>query len=365
MKPGKEVLFLSRLIVERSKIIKNTGIIAKEVASSEIIGVVKGNGYGLGLKEFAGILKECGVTIFATATLDEALAIKDLSNDILLLNPVITSDDAERLVMNNIIATIASYDSAVMLNGVAEAMKKKVRAHIKVDTGFGRYGFLPDETDKISSIANFLSSIEISGIYTHLSDAFGKKEKHVVDQFELFMSIIEDLNRLNLNLGVKHIANSCGALRYDYLRLDAVRIGSAFLGRLPMKNKWALEKVGYLDGQIVNIKWLPKGHNVGYANVYKTKKAVKAAVVDTGYTDGFCVEKSKDTFRFRDVLRYGFNDFKKMFNGRIFVTAGNKRVPVLGRVGMNSFVIDVTQIECNVGGSCENGRKSPICRPRG
>jgi alanine racemase len=341
---------MNTLVIETDKLIQNINIIKKTV-KSKIIGVIKGDGYGLSLLDFANILRENGIDMFAVCELWEARALREngFTEEILLMRSTSNESEARQIIELSLTATIGSYDSAVVLNGIAIKFEKDVKAHIEVDTGFGRSGFMTDETDKVSQIAKFLNNIEITGIYTHFSNSFGKLKDTEV-QYSKFNKFVEQLQEQGISVGLKHAANSCAALLYPNMSLDAVRIGSAFLGRLPVKNIWDLKNIGYLTSEIIEIKWLPKGHNVGYANVYKTKKAVKTAVVPLGYTSGYCVEKSRDTHRFIDVLRYMYNDFKKLFiNKHLFVTINNKHSRVLGRVCMCNVVVDISSIDCNVG----------------
>jgi alanine racemase len=131
-----------------------------------------------------------------------------------------------------------------------------------------------------------------------------------------------------------------------------VRIGSAFLGRLPVKNKWGLLRVGYLKSRVIDAKWLPKGHNIGYGQGYRTKSARRVGVVEIGYTDGFDVEKSKDIFRIRDVIRYLFHDFCSLFgNCRPTVQVGDRKIQVIGRVTACHTMIDITDTDIKVGDS--------------
>jgi alanine racemase len=341
------------LVVEREKVIKNAQILSDLMGETAIIGVVKGNGYGLGLSSFASLLRECGVTRFAVSRLEEALILRKngFVEDILNLTPVVTYEEAEEMVNNNITATVASYDNAVLLNGAAEATGRVARVHIKIDTGFGRFGFLPSETDRVAAIGQFLKSVEIEGIYTHLHSAFGKEET-VKAQYDQFVFACDVLKGEGIAIPICHMANSCGALRFAYTRLNAVRIGSAFLGRLPVKNKWGLLRVGHLQSRVIDTKWLPKGHNIGYGQGYKTKSARRVGVVEIGYTDGFDVEKSKDTFRIRDVIRYLYHDFRSLLgNRRPTVQVEEKKIQVIGRVTMCHTMIDITNTDIKVGDS--------------
>lgn len=342
---------MAALVVEKEKILHNAQTVLELMGETPVIGVVKGNGYGLGLLAFAGLLKECGVEFFAVSRLEEALTLrkKGFLEDILNLTPVITLEEAKRTVEENIVATVASYDNAVLLNGAAEELNKIARVHIKIDTGFGRFGFLPSETDKVAAIGQYLKAVEIEGIYTHLHSAFGK-EKAVKAQCDQFLLACDALKGAGLSVPMRHAANSCGALRFPYARLDAVRIGSAFLGRLPVKNKWGLLKVGYLKSRVIETRWLPKGHNIGYGQGYKTRGPRRVGVVEVGYLDGFDVEKSKDVFRIRDVSRYLAHDFLSLFGGsRPALLIEEKKVPVIGRVTMCHTMVDLTDTDIQVG----------------
>ena len=339
------------LVVERDKVVKNINLLSQLFSGSQIIGVVKGNGYGLGLLAFAKLLQECGVYMFAVSRVEEAILLRQngFTQEILNMTPVVSREDAAALISNNIIATIGSYENAVLLNGVAEEVGRICKAHIKIDTGFGRFGFFPAETEKVKSIVEFLRFVEIEGIFTHLHSAFGKEET-VKAQYDKFIGVCDELRAQGVALPIRHMANSCGALQFDFTRLDAVRIGSAFLGRLPIKNKWGLSKVGYLKAKVVDIKWMPKGSNIGYGQGYATKDACRVGVVDVGYIDGFDMGKSKDVFRLRDVMRYVLHDLKGLFgNRRPWVTIGGKKIQVIGRVAMCHTMVDVTKTEVQTG----------------
>ena len=344
---------MARLIVEREKILKNVAIVIKEVVTANIIAVVKGNGYGLSLVPYVRVLKEGGITFFAVSALTDCARLREagIKDKLLLMTPLINADDVRAAIEMNVIMTVSSHDNAILISGAASELKKEALVHIKVDTGFGRYGFDPGEIEKIASVYNMVSGIKVDGIYSHLSDAFGKNKKHTLAQCKIFEEMLKELEKRGINPGTRHILNSCGTLRFKEYRYDAVRVGSAFLGRLPIKKRWGFERVGFLEGCVVSLRWLKKGHNVGYANVTKIKRPTLAAVVDVGYFDGFCLEKSKDTFRFSDCLRYMWGDFKKIFSPKISVVLKNKRATVLGRVAMNNMTIDVTRIECAVGDS--------------
>ena len=346
---------MARLVVEKEKILKNAAIVIREVVTANIIAVVKGNGYGLSLVPYVRVLKEGGITFFAVSELSDCARLRDagISDNLLLMTPLVDIDEVKTAIKLDVIMTVASHENAILISGAANELEKEARVHIKVDTGFGRYGFDASEIEKIATVYSMVSAVKVEGIFSHLSDAFGKNKKHTLEQCQVFEKILKELQTRSINPGMRHILNSCGMLRFKEYRYDAVRVGSAFTGRLPVKNRWGFERVGFLECCVVSLRWLKKGRNVGYGNVMKIKRPTLAAVLDAGYFDGFCLEKSKDTFRLRDCLRYMRTDFKKLFSQKISVTVKNKRAALLGRVAMTSTTVDVTKIECAVGDSAK------------
>lgn len=342
---------MKKLVVERDKLKNNIDII-KSMTNAKIIAVLKGNGYGLGILKFARFLIENGIDYFAVSELQEAILLRDdgFENKILLLSSTGVEDEVELIIQNNIIPTIGSESAAIAVNEIAKKHNLIVDVHLKIDTGFGRFGFLPDEMDSVSSLFKSLENIKIAGTFSHFSFSFAKKRKNVQVQFDKFLKCIEILKRNGIEPGMLHIANSSAFLRFSDMHLDAVRIGSAFLGRIPFENTFGLKKIGYLKSNISEIKYLPENHYIGYANTYKTNKRTRIAIVPVGYKDGFGIEKSKDIFRFIDILRYIYHDLKLFWGSRyIYVRVNGKRVKILGRISMYNIVVDITGIEAQIG----------------
>ena len=330
------------LEIKKDDLVFNIERLKEHTFPSAIIAVLKGNAYGLDMLQFGKILLENGIDFFAVSELAEAIKLREagFENEILLMTPACSADEAKLVADNQITATVASVNNAETLNKI----RLPINAHIKIDTGFSRYGFYNDE---LSAKLNDFKNITYTGVFSHFSDSFGKADKHSKIQFEKFIQAVETLKSFGINPPVKHICNSCGALRYDYARLDAVRIGSAFLGRLPIENTLGLKRIATLKCGVSEIRMLKKGASVGYANTFTAKRETKAAVIPVGYKDGYGVQKSTDTFRFLDVLRYMFADFKT-FRKKIYVGINGKKYPIIGRVSMHNIVVDVTgsDIKC-------------------
>ena len=186
---------MKRLVIKKDDLLKNIDIVKNKAGNCEIIGVLKGNGYGLGIIELAKILSENGIGFFAVTEPEDIKKLRDngfTDEKILLLRSTAIPDEAEAIADNHAVATIGSYEAAVLLNGVAKAKNIKAEAHIEIDTGMGRYGFLPAETEKILSIYKFMDNISVTGIYTHFPLAFANKNA-TLKQCDVLKGICADI----------------------------------------------------------------------------------------------------------------------------------------------------------------------------
>ena len=253
---------------------------------TEIIAVIKGNAYGLGLIEYAEFLIDNGINFFAVASTEEAVQLRKngIKEKILMLSSTVEKQEVEELIQNDIILTVGSKEAMQVVNELAKVADKQVQVHLKIDTGFGRYGFIYDNVKEIIDAVKLSTNIKITGTYSHYSVAFNKKSQYTEMQFNRFMKVIESLRENKIETGMLHICNSSAALKYENQHLDAVRIGSAFLGRIIVPNSIGLRKIGYLKTNIYEIKDLEKGNNIGYSNSYKTKKKTTVAILPCGYS---------------------------------------------------------------------------------
>lgn len=336
-----------KFIIKSDDIAKNVAVLREKTKDARIYAVLKANAYGLGLIPFAKELIDSGIRHFSVTDLSDALALRETfpEAETLLLTPCFQTEDIEKAVSASVTMTVDSLENAMLISQISVAQGKTTTIHIKIDTGMGRYGFLPYQTEEIQSVCE-LEAINAEGIFTHLHSAFNKKHEPSLKQFDLFKDVIFALKENGYEFPIRHICNSIALFRFPQMHLTAVRAGSALIGRVnPICGNTGLCKVGSLYGEIVDIRTLPAGHNIGYAALFKTKSVQKTICVNVGYADGVAVTKANDTFRFIDILRYGFNDFKLLFNPTPLVcTVNGKSAKSLGRIGMTNLVLDAQNL---------------------
>ena len=337
---------MKQLVVNKEDLKHNINRIkdyTKKISNDDnytIIAVVKGNGYGLGLNEYSEVLAENGIKYLAVATFEEAIELRKKQKDvnILMMSPLYNKQELEETVKNNITIKIDSKENAEAVNELANK-GYNIKVHLKIDTGFGRYGFIYDDFENIlNTVQSLKPNVEIEGIFTHCSDAYRKNNKHTIEQFKRFTDVIEKLEANNIKIKLKHICNSPAILNYPEMHLTAARIGSAFVGRVCSENNIGLKKIGELEISIAEVKDVPKDFNISYLNSYKTKDKTRIAIIPIGYLDGYNVTQKTDMFRTTDKLRRALHELKSIFKKqKITVVINEKRYNVIGTIRNVSY----------------------------
>lgn len=340
-------------IINESDIIENLKAVRAEIGSEcRIIGVLKGNGYGFGTEYMAKLLKENGVKMFAVTEVGDAENLKKdtlKDNDVLMLRSTAIPDEAARITDCGAIATIGSVDAAMALNSYCSAKGVKCRAHIKIDSGMGRYGFLKDEIDEICHVYESNEFITFEGIYTHFAAAFTDINR-TEEQLDTFLDIVNELKKRGYDVGLVHAANSSATFNVPASRLDAVRIGSAFTGRILGKNASKLKRVGIMEVRVADTSLLPNGSKVGYNGTYTVRKPTKIAILPIGHTDGWGMEPHFDAFSLKDSVVYGLMGVKKYLKKeKTTVKISGKPYAVIGQIGLSHTAVDITGTDIEAG----------------
>ena len=338
-------------IVEREALIHNIRAVVAEAGETPVWGVLKGGGYGIGVLPFARLLWDNGVERFAVTELREAELLRGAFPDAPILMLRATNDPAEinALLDLRVILTIGSTRMAELADRAAAERADVAEVHLAIDTGMGRYGFLPSELEPILNVYRECRHLAVSGIYTHFHSAFCS-ESATKKQFAAFTGLTERIRKAGFETGMLHCCNSAAFLRHPEMRLGGVRIGSAFLGRAVSADRLGLKKIGWLECTVEELRTLPAGHSVGYGAGWVCKHDTRIAILGVGWFHGFAPERENDLHRLRDNARALVRSGLKLFSKRgLTVLVEGKRCPVLGHVGMVHAAVDVTDIPCELG----------------
>lgn len=297
---------------------------------TKMLAVIKANGYGHGAVPIARELEKLdGVFGYAVATAEEAIELRraGLEKPILILGYTFP-DCYEDLVREEIRPTVFRRDMAKELSETAVRLHKTLKIHIKVDTGMTRIGIYPDD-DGLLFVKQVmeLPGLETEGIFTHFARADEPDKESALKQFGRFTAFTERLEKeLSLHIPLRHCANSASIVELPETQLDMVRAGITLYGLWPSETVSReivkLRPMLSLYSHISFLKNVPKGTPVSYGGTYVTEKECRIATIPVGYGDGYPRGLSEKG----TVLIHG------------------KRAPIRGRVCMDQFMVDVTDI---------------------
>ena len=297
------------------------------------LGVVKANAYGHGSIPVAKKLLELGTEYLAVACLDEAIELRQagICAPILILGPTLP-DFAEELLRFDLTQAVQDYGLAVAMSRAAVNANKKLKIHIKVDTGMSRRGFNCDEENVDVSVAEIvkvcgLPGIEQEGIFTHFANADGDEE-YTMLQFTRFIDALDKLSAAGIDFKIRHCAASAAVLNYPCTHLDMVRPGIAQYGHYPDPSCEGLDGPGLiplmtLKTRVIALRDLSAGTSISYGCTHVLSRDSRIAVLPIGYADGL----------------------DRLLSNRAEVMLQGKRVPILGRVCMDLCMIDVTDLD--------------------
>lgn len=298
---------------------------------AEIIGVVKADGYGHGAVEVSKCILERGVTRLAVSQLDEAIQLRQhgITAPILLLSDL-EPDRTETMLAYDVAQIVFTQEFAETISKKAVQAGKIAKIHIKLDTGMGRVGFRaedPAAIDRILAIGK-LPGLCIEGIFTHFAVSDGDSDEenaYTRHQFALFTQVCDTLAARGLDIPFRHVANSAAILRYPEMHLDGVRAGIILYGFHPSGVTRAcgdLRPAMTFKARLTSVKTVPEGTSLSYGCTYTTKRESIIATVPVGYADGY---------------------FRALSN-KARVLIGGQYAPICGRVCMDQFMVDVTDL---------------------
>ncbi|MFH1878837.1 MAG: alanine racemase [Candidatus Omnitrophota bacterium] len=256
----------------------------------DIMAVVKANAYGHGLCEISKVLVEEGIDYLGVATVDEALALRraGIRKPVLVLGATM-AEEARAAVAHDITITLCDREILKVLVNSAVEMKKRPKAHIKIDTGMGRIGVWHE--DSIAFIREVFSrkEVDLEGVYTHFSSAARDKMMTLL-QIRDFGDVIDDMKLSGINVKYTHAANSVAVVDWEKSHLNLVRTGILLYGVYPkeaFRREFRLEPVLSLKTKIVFLKDTPPGRSISYGRTYITQNQTRIATIPIGYADGY------------------------------------------------------------------------------
>lgn len=301
----------------------------------KILAVVKADAYGHGAVEVSKTALYNGADWLGVATCDEGVQLRKNSifAPVLLLGYTPKAKINE-VILNEITQTVFSYDAAKEFSEAAVKLGKKADIHIKIDTGMGRIGFSPDgESLKEISETAKLKNINITGIYTHFASADEKDKTFAKEQYEKFIYMAENTEKILGKKIIKHAANSGAILDLPEFSLDMVREGIILYGLYPsehVKKCINIRPCMSIKTAVSYVKEVKEGVSIGYGRTFFTKRTSKIATIPVGYADGYS--------------RALGNKAKVIINGAF--------APVVGNICMDQFMADVTDAGDVKAGDC-------------
>ena len=295
---------------------------------ARIMAVVKANAYGHGAVPVSRTVLTNGADYLGVAILDEARELREagIEAPILILgfNPIEQADEAIKL---NLAQTVYTVEGAEAISQAAQKIGKKAMIHIKIDTGMGRLGFstADDPTQEIIKIAS-LPGIEVEGLFTHFAAADSTDKKYTYEQYEKFLELDSHLKKVGLHVPLKHAANSAAVIDLPDLHMEMVRPGVSIYGLYPsgevLKSRVDLQPALSLKARVAYVKRVQPNTGISYGRTYVTNREITVATVPVGYADGYT----------------------RLLSNKASVIIHGQRVPVIGRICMDQFMIDVDSV---------------------
>jgi alanine racemase len=297
---------------------------------TELMAVVKGNAYGHGAVMVSKTALENGATRLAVARVDEGIQLRKAGVEApILVLGYVPVDEMEEVVRWRITPPIIHWHTAQAVSELSSSQGVVTPVHVKVETGLGRFGLLPDEVMDFVKRLITLPSIRLEGLYTHFAVADEQSEDskaYTRKQFETYMKVVGDLEEAGISIPIRHVCNSPATLDFPEAHLDMVRPGTAIYGhyypdQVPPYSVHLRPAIS-LKTRVGRIRTLPAGSSIGYGRTYITTRPTTVALLPIGFGDGYS---------------------RRLSNKGLVLIRG-KRAPIVGRVCMDQAIVDVSAI---------------------
>ena len=297
---------------------------------TKVMAVIKADGYGHGAVQIAEMMERWNyIWGFAVATLDEAVVLRTegIQKPILVLGCVF-QDQYMEMLKHEIRMNIYTEEMAESISRMAAREGKTAYMHIKLDTGMSRLGFGINEqsAETIKRISK-MPNVNMEGIFTHFTKADEKDKSFTKKQIQEFVWMTERLKEKNVRFTYEHCSNSAGIIDVPEANFDIVRAGISTYGLYPSeevdKTNVKLKPALALKSHVAFVKEIESGTPVSYGGTFVAKEKMKIATIPVGYADGY----------------------PRSLSNKGYVLIRGKKAPILGRVCMDQFMVDVTQIE--------------------
>lgn len=319
-----------KAVVSLDAIAHNFAEMKKNIAKgTKIVAVIKADGYGHGAEAIARLIEDYDyIWGFAVATPEEALQLRTfgVKKPILILG-IVFEEYFTQMIAKEIRLTICTYEMAQKLSEEAQRQGRDVHIHIGLDTGMSRIGFADrqesvEEIKKISQLPN----LKIEGMFTHFARADETDRSPAIDQLNRYLNFAKLLEDAGIQIPMKHCSNSAGIIRVPEANLNAVRAGITIYGIYPSheveRDIVKLIPAMELKSHISYIKTVEPGAAFSYGGTFTAKKEMKVATIPVGYADGY----------------------PRSLSNKGWVLIHGKKAPILGRVCMDQFMVDITKI---------------------
>jgi len=295
-------------------------------AAVQIYAVVKANAYGHGAVPVAKAALEAGAARLAVHRLTEGIELRQagLTAPILVMGYTPPAG-AQTMVEWDLTPSCITTEFAQALSTQAAAQGKTIPLHVKVDTGMSRYGLFPAEVMPFLTAIAKLPAVSIEGLFTHFATADASDQTWVRQQITTFDQVIASIQASGMDIPIIHAANSATTMKLPQAHYNAVRPGISMYGMNP-SSEWEpvfdLHPALTLKSTVSRVRELPTGAGVSYGRTFVTSRPTTAALVPVGYGDGY----------------------HRILTNKGVVLVRGKRAPIIGRVCMDQFVVDVTGI---------------------